>query len=102
MQQIMVYWCSSCYIRCNILDLLHVSTHVDSYAGEEKQHPLRKCKCLVCTRTYSLMVQIGTGSNSCTLCLVSLSVFVIVDLCPYHISVVWARGPLNSVARKSL
>jgi hypothetical protein len=34
-QQIMMYWCSSCYIRCNILDLLHVSTRVESSSGRE-------------------------------------------------------------------
>jgi hypothetical protein len=31
----MMYWCSSCYIRFNILDLVHVSTRVESSSGRE-------------------------------------------------------------------
>jgi hypothetical protein len=34
-QQIIMYWCSSRYIRCNILDLLRVSTRVESSSGRE-------------------------------------------------------------------
>jgi hypothetical protein len=34
-QQIMMCWCSSYYIRCNILDLLHVSTRMEPSSGSE-------------------------------------------------------------------